>query len=298
MVLGEAAILAGKDPARIANLPDTTGMKNEFLIQASARYHYDRAVTVAGARLVDVGDRHRTTVAQLEGSISAHTAGILYPARSEGTDGVLSIPEVVRIAKHKGVAVLVDAAAEVYPLDRMTWLAGKSGADLVCFGAKYFGSANSTGVLCGKQELVEAAVLHNFVAYENLDNHALGRGYKVDRQEIVATVVALREWLATDHNARFAVQQRRLETIAQALAGLPHVTSERIWPRQGPWMQLRVAFDETKLGKTAASVEKILKDGDPSVKVRVEGDQILLAAHTLKEGEDTIVAERLRQVLS
>jgi L-seryl-tRNA(Ser) seleniumtransferase len=298
LVQGAAAIMTGKDMGRIARLPDTAGLKNEFLIQTPTRYQYDRAVSVPGSRMVEVGDQRRTTIEQLEGAIGPRTAGILYPARSEGTEGVLSIPEVVHIAKKRGVAVLIDAAAEVYPLERMTWLAGKSGADVVCFGAKYLGSANSTGFMCGRKDMVEAAALNGFIAFETHDNHAFGRGFKVDRQEIVATVVAVREWFAMDHKARFAAQERRIETIARALAGVPDVTTERIWQRQGAWLQLRVSLSGSRSGKTAASVHDTLKDGDPSIKVRLEGDQILLAVHNLKDGEDAIVAEALRRALS
>ena len=61
LVLGTAAIMAGKNADNIARLPDTTGMRNEMLIQASTRYHYDRAVSVAGAKLIEVGDPSRTT---------------------------------------------------------------------------------------------------------------------------------------------------------------------------------------------------------------------------------------------
>ncbi|MGH2373738.1 MAG: aminotransferase class V-fold PLP-dependent enzyme, partial [bacterium] len=61
LVLGAAGIMTGKDPERIARLPDVTGMKHEFLIQAPVRYHYDRAPSVAGGRLVDVGDQRGTT---------------------------------------------------------------------------------------------------------------------------------------------------------------------------------------------------------------------------------------------
>jgi L-seryl-tRNA(Ser) seleniumtransferase len=296
LVLGTAAIMAGKNADSIARLPDTTGMRNEVLIQKSTRYHYDRAVSVAGAKLVEVGDQSRTTTEQLEASIGPNTAGILYPARWEGAEGVLSIPEVMRTARKKDVAVLIDAAAEIYPLDRMTWLASKSGAHLICFGAKYFGSLNSTGIICGKRESVAAAVLNNFIAFETHDNHSLGRGYKVDRQEIIATLVALREWFAMDHKKRFALKERRLQTITQALEGLPYVKTERIWPRQGAWMHLRVTCDEARMGKTLASICEILGKGDPSVRVGLEDDQIQIAVHTLKDGEDEIVAERLREV--
>ncbi|MCS7206979.1 MAG: aminotransferase class V-fold PLP-dependent enzyme [Dehalococcoidia bacterium] len=297
LVLGAAGIMTGTDPARIARLPDTTGMNNEFLIQKRMRYHYDRCVTVPGGQLVEVGDEQGTTPDQLERAIGPRTAGILYLARMEGDPGILPIPQVVSIAHRRGVAVLIDAAAEVYPLERMRWLC-QSGADLVCFGAKYFGSTHSTGVLCGKKGAVEAATLNNFIAYETHDNHAIGRGYKVDRQEVVATVVALQEWFQMNHEERFAQQERRIHTILQALEGIPHITTQRLWERQGPWMRLMVTLNEQPLGKTAVAVQQALRQGNPSIRIRAEGNNLLIAVHTLREGEDAIVAQHLRAALS
>jgi L-seryl-tRNA(Ser) seleniumtransferase len=203
----------------------------------------------------------------------------------------------VRIAHKRGVAVLVDAAAEIYPLERMTWLAGRSGIDLVCFGGKYFGSVQSTGVLCGRRDLVEAASGHGFIGYETLENRSIGRGYKVDRQEIAATVVALREWFAADHAARFAEQERRIQTIARALDGLPGVTAEPTWPRQGAWMQLRVSL-AASVGMTVTAVEQRLREETPGIWIRVDGDVLNIVVHALRDGEDAIVGERLRRVLA
>ena len=297
LAIGAAAIMTGKDLERIARLPDTTGCKNEFLIQKRMRYRYDRSVTVPGGRLIEVGDEKGTTAGQLEGAIGPKTAGILYLAQAEGEAGNLSIPQVVEIARAKGVAVLVDAASEVYPLDRMTSLP-KSGADLVCFGAKYMGSTHSSGILCGRRDRVEAAVLNGFVAYEAQESHSFGRGFKVDRQEIIATVVALQEWLTTNHEERLQVQEQRIGVIARALTGLPHVKLERLWERQGPWMKLRISLDEMPAEKSATLVERALKESDPSIWVRVEGDDILVAVHPLREGEEQVVAERLQELLS
>jgi len=295
---GAAAIMTGADAGRIARLPDTTGLKNEFLIQKSTRYHYDRAPTVAGGKLVEFGSAQRATLAHLDAAIGPRTAGILYPAGFEGTDGVLSIAEVVRVGRQKGIAVLIDAAAEVYPLERMRWLASKSGADVVGFGAKYLGSANSTGFLVGRKDIVAAAALNGFIAYETHDNQAFGRGFKVDRQEIVATVVAVREWFAADHAAQFAEQERRINTIARAMAGLAGIETERLHPHGGPWLQVRITFDQPRGGQAAADIERTLREGDPSVRVRLDGEGLLVYANNLKTGEDTIVADRLRSVLS
>jgi L-seryl-tRNA(Ser) seleniumtransferase len=298
LVLGAAAIMTGTEPARIARLPATDGMRHEFLIQASTRYHYDRAVTVPGGRLVPVGDADGTTAAQLEAAIGPRTAGILYLAKAEGTPGVLPLADVVAIARRAGIAVLVDAAAEVYPLERMRWLAGGSGADLVCFGAKYFGSANSAGVVCGRRQAVDAVLLNNFVAYESADTQALGRGYKVDRHEVIATVVALEEWFALDHEARLAEEERRLRTIAAAVEGLAGVRAEIVREQTSPWKRLIVRLDVHRVGTTAAAVEAALRAGDPSIRVRVEGNDLVLAAHTLDDGDAEVVGRHLRHALA
>ena len=48
LVLQAAACIAGGDPAKIVRLPDTTGMKNELIIQRAHRFGYDQAFRTAG----------------------------------------------------------------------------------------------------------------------------------------------------------------------------------------------------------------------------------------------------------
>src|SRR5262245_51156156 len=80
MALGVAACMSGSDPEKVERLPDTTGMKHEFLIQACQRYKYDRALTIFGGKLVEVGDEHGATAEQLRAAITDKTAGIHYLA--------------------------------------------------------------------------------------------------------------------------------------------------------------------------------------------------------------------------
>ncbi len=297
LVLGIAAIMTGKDPERIAQLPDSTGMKNEFLFQKKTRYRYDRCITAAGGKMIEVGDEHGCTVAQMAAAVGPNTAGILYFAQGEKMPGTLSLADVVAVAKAHNLPLILDAAGEVYPLERLTGLPA-TGADLVCYGAKYMGSGHSTGILCGRRDLVESAHLNNFVGYEAYTNRSMGRGYKTDRQEIIATAVALREWLAMDHEERLQSQATRIQTIMDGLSDLPHVTARNVWDEESAaWMRLRVAFDGNALGKTASDVAAALKAEDPSVWVRVEGDDIVVVPHTLGEGETAIVRDQLRAAL-
>jgi seryl-tRNA(Sec) selenium transferase len=78
LALGAAACMTGGDRAKMAQLPDTTGLKSEILIQKRQRYKYDRALTIFGARLLEVGDDSGTTPHQLERRL-AHP-----PRRSSG----------------------------------------------------------------------------------------------------------------------------------------------------------------------------------------------------------------------
>jgi hypothetical protein len=85
--------------------------------------------------------------------------------------------------------------------------------------------------------------------------------------------------------------------VAKALDGLPNVKAERVWERNGPWMRLRITLGDA-LGTSVAGVSEKLKAGDPSVWVRAEGDALYVAVHTLREGEEKVVANRLYKVLS
>jgi D-glucosaminate-6-phosphate ammonia-lyase len=298
LVLGIAGLMTGNDPDKIARLPDTTGMKNEFLLQKAMRYHYDRCISVPGGKLVEVGDEQGTTAEQLAAAIGEQTAGVLYFARGETTPGVLSLAEVVRVAHEQGVPVIVDAASELYPIDHMLGRVA-SGADLVCFGAKYLGAQNSAGILCGRADWVRAARLNNFVSYESHRNRAMGRGYKLDRQEIVAVTVALNEWLTMDHEERLQRDAERIEVVSQALAGLPHVTTRVQWDDQRePWMRLLIGFDPNELGKSMETMIAEMRSGDPPIWVRNDGDDLAIMVNMLQDDEVGVLAERLQQVLS
>jgi len=300
ITLGAAACLTGTDPERIERLPDTTGMKSEILIQTRQRYKYERCLTIPGARLVEVGDERGTSAAQLEAAISDRTppgpAAVHYFA-SGGGQGTLPVEEVIRIAHGRGVPVLVDAAWQVYPLERLR-LYNRLGADLVCYGAKYIGACNSTGILCGRRALVEAAFMHCFVGFEVGPYRSFGRPLKLARQEVVAVVAALREWLALDHEARAAEHQRQGHEIVQQLEGIPHVTAAWSPDERGLSSGVRVTLNEGPLGKTAGQIIQTLRDGNPSIWVRGSDNWFQIAVPLLADGEERVVAERVREALA
>ena len=136
------------------------------------------------------------------------------------------LAEVLEIAHGKGVPVLVDAASQVFP--RPAQGLHGDGRRPGLLRAKYIGGPNSSGILCGKKALVDAAAKQGFIGFDMATNgKAFGRPLKLDRQEIIAVVVALQEWMAMDHERRLANLDRRASRPSGAsLEGLPGVNLE------------------------------------------------------------------------
>jgi D-glucosaminate-6-phosphate ammonia-lyase len=302
MLLAIAACMAGKDTEKAARLPDATGMKNEILIQSKQRYKYDRTLLNTGAKLIEVGDQNGTTLAEIEAAINEKTVAMHFVV-SGNHEGIVPLEELVHMGKQHNIPVIVDAAGQVYPVDSLR----KNqiiGADLVAYSSKYFGGPNSTGFLAGRKDLVEAAVMHNFIGFEYGPPRTIGRAMKVDRQEVVAVVTALREWMSMDHEARFAVNKERAERLMAALADIPNIT---VSLHGDPVAGVRIAFDETVIHKTTAEIADRLKAGNPSIWFhwdlnmylqRQETNSMVFSVETIVDGDEPVIAKRLGEVLA
>jgi L-seryl-tRNA(Ser) seleniumtransferase len=301
MALGTAACITGPDTDKMARLPDVRGLPDTVLIQAPHRYPYDRVPTIVGPKLHVVGDPQGTTRAHLAAALGPHVAHVLYPVHLEGVPGTLDLAEVVEVAHGQGAAVLADAAGQVYPLARAKRF-GPLGVDLFAFGGKYFGGPNSTGILAGRRDLIQAAAAQGFIGFETVSQgQAFGRPLKLDRQEVVGLTVALQEWMEMDHEARVAALERRVRAMGGLLEGLPGTTLD--YPRDVPTepRTLVLRIDPGRARRSAGAVRRALREGDPSIVAGVgpEGPEtVLINPITMREEQDAVVAERLRALLT
>lgn len=293
LLLGTAACVAGDDPERMERLPDTTGMKGEVVIQAPQRYKYERVVRMTGVRLVAAGSDLECSRADLETALTADTAALLFPILGDAPDGFLPLAEVLEIAHAAGVPVIADAAYQVSPLEVFRRTA-TCGADLVGFGAKYFGAPNSSGLLCGRRDLVEAARAHTFAAFERRELPGYGRPLKIDRQEVVGVVTALREWLnPAAQGERDEAASRRGRALRELLRHLPEV---ELTPAEGD----RVTGLRLHLRGGAVDGETLaarLRDGDPAVWTHADGDTVSFGMHTVQDGDEPTIAAAVRRAL-
>ena len=314
LVLAAAACMAGKDTEKMRRLPDTEGMRNEFIIQRNARLLvYDRSMEVAGGRFVFVGDeRWGATKDHIENAITDRTAGIHYAYPTAGSPFICPLEDVLEVAHSHGVPVIVDAAGMTYPTNVMKKFMDM-GCDVVAVGGKYVGGPNSTGFAYGRKEIIEAISLHSFIGAESGPDEkaglyrSIGRGYKLDRQEIIGLLVAFDEWMTMDHDAeRFQPAWKKVMYIEKRIRKLPGLKNATFsyYPKSGEGtgyhtIGLQVALAEKSVEETNRLMRR-LREGDPEVWVRNWGQSTDFIINTinLKPGDEKIIVEGFEKVFS
>jgi L-seryl-tRNA(Ser) seleniumtransferase len=299
IALGAGACMTGCDQQRIEALPQTVGMPHEVILQRGHRYKYQRCVELAGARIVEVGSDDRTTPEEIAAAIGPNTAALFVPAHLDGQYGTVPLTEVAAIGHERDIPTFVDAAYMNYPVEIMGSFTAQ-GADLVCFSAKYFGGPNAAGFLAGRRDLIAAVGALDFTRHESGPYRRFGRAFKMDRQTVVATLLALEEWLSMDHDARWQMYSQQVETLRAGLAGLPNATltpmcftmDERLIPEPVNCLVVELSPEAPQ---TAADIARTLATGNPAIRCIVEGNALVIVVETVREGEEVVIIERLLQ---
>jgi L-seryl-tRNA(Ser) seleniumtransferase len=286
MTLGTAGVLTGTDRQKINSLPILTDMKSEVIIQKAHRFGYERAVRNCGVRMVEV-----ETPEELERAVTWHTAMMLF-YNNNNSEGQIPDVEFVRLGKKYGVPTFNDAAADVPPVENF-WKYTKMGFDLVTFsGGKGIRGPQSAGLLLGRKDLIQAARMN---AAPN--GNAIGRGMKVNKEELLGMLVAVEVYLNKDHAAERRDFDNRAEAIRKSAAAVPGVQAEVFVPEVANHVpHIRITWDAAKVGITTEDAIRLLREGTPSIRVR-PGREVVVGIWMMKPGEDAVVARRIREVL-
>jgi D-glucosaminate-6-phosphate ammonia-lyase len=362
MTLGAAAMMTGKDTAKMNQLPDTQypiRLKNELITQIGMVDYYVNSFRASGAKLTRVGGKEfylhrefdpktmkmkatgfRISPVEIEEAMNERTAGIIaavHCCASVPPPCTLPVEEVVKIARKHSIPTLVDAphlpvgGGEPGKAFLRRYL--DMGVDMVCAsGGKAIDGPSDTGIIYGTKELVEAAALQGApgkaeakryidlgiqlkVSFDEpaaLGRTPLGRGFKVSREQIVGFVAALKRYVAKDHDAIIERDTRVCKWMADQFKDFPYVTavgivSEADWPNDnmfegGPSCILEI--DEQALGMKIWDLPKLVWEGDPHVDLTPSNlmltpwGKLQLFSHGLRDGEEEVVVERLKRVLT
>ena len=291
LALGTAACITGSNPDFILRFPaDMTGMKNEVIIQKAHRFPYDHAIRNL-SKLIEVETRE-----QLEKAINPKTAMLMFLNKAD-PDGKVKMAEFIEIAKKHNVPTMNDAAADVPPIERLTQYI-KMGFDLVaCSGGKGIRGPQSAGLLLGRKDLIKAARLNTVPISDTF-----GRGYKVNKEELVGMMVAVETYLKIDHKAEWEEWETRIKTISATLGAVQGVTTERFLPTiANETPHVRISWDPAAIKLTADQAQAKLREGEPSIEC-VPGSYkkgtLEVAAWSLLPGEAETVARRIKEVLT
>lgn len=288
LTLGTAACITGKDRDRIHRIPDTTGMKNEVIFQKAHRYGYDHAIRNCGVKIVEV-----ETAGELEAAVNPKTAMMMFLNENEPL-GQIKAEEFIALGKKHSVPTFNDAAADTPPVEHLSKYT-KIGFDLVTFsGGKGIRGPQSAGLLLGRKDLIEAARLNS-----SPWSDSIGRGMKVNKEELLGMMVALEVFMKRDHDAEWKEWEKRVKTIADSVAAIPSVRSETWIPEIANHVpHLKIAWDSSVVKITPRQAAKKLAAGEPSIEVVPgQNEALVIGVWMMQPGEAQIVATRVRDVL-
>jgi L-seryl-tRNA(Ser) seleniumtransferase len=287
LVLGTAGVLTGMDMKKVAQLPNVTGMKSEVIVQKGHNIGYVHALTNTGAKIIEI-----ETVQELEKAINEKTA-MMWFLNSNAPMGKIQHEEWVAIAKKYKIPTMIDMAADVPPVSNL-WKYNELGFDLVCIsGGKAMCGPQSAGILMGRKDLIAAARLSAPPRGGNI-----GRGMKVNKEEIVGMYVALEKYINQDHDAEWKMWESKIDSIKTAVNSVEGVTTEiSVPPIANHTPLLFIKWDESKVKTSNKDLMLKLRNGSPSIEVMANGTGINITVFMLQEGEEKIVAKRVREEL-
>ncbi|MEX1211628.1 MAG: aminotransferase class V-fold PLP-dependent enzyme [Balneolaceae bacterium] len=287
LTLGTAGIITGTDQEKIRELPNLPGPQLEVIMQSTHRFGYDHAVRNCGVKIVEVDSAR-----DMERNINSRTVMALH--FNAAREHLMSHEEFVAICQRNNIPSFIDCAADVPPRENL-FKYKQMGFDLVTFsGGKGIRGPQSAGLLFGRKDLIEAARL-NHLPYGN----SIGRGMKVNKEEIVGMMVALEIYLTKDHEAEWADWLQRVETIQGRVTSLDGVQAEQVIP-EGPsnvFPGCRITWQEENYPITYGDMIQALRYGHPSIEAAGGRDDIYVNVAMMRAEEADVVGRRIREEL-
>ena len=290
MTLALAGILTGKDIKKVEQLPhlEGTGMKSEVICQKGHDIVYNHALTNTGCRMVMV-----ETAEDVAKAVNEKTA-LMHFLNIEADKGKIMHEEWVALGKKYNIPTSIDIAADVPPVSNL-WKFNDMGFDFVVIsGGKAIRGPQSAGLLMGKKYVVEAARLHMPPRGFNI-----GRGMKVNKEEILAMYVALEHYINQDHEKEWKDWEKRIAHIENTIKPLTAVTTSISVPKLGNVTpNLKIAWDLALIKLTNKELQEHLRTGEPSIEVGGGGENFInVTVWMMKPGQEKIVASRIKEEL-
>jgi len=291
LTLGMAGILTGMDRKKVEQLPNLegTGMKSEVIIQKRHQIDYNHALMNCGVKLVYVETPEDVDKAVNEKTASMHFLG------SGAVEGTIMPEDWILLAKKHNLPASIDIAANVPPVTNI-WKFNDMGFSFVALsGGKAIRGPQSAGILMGKKDIIAAARLSAPPRGFNI-----GRGMKVNKEEILGMYVALEKYISQDHDKEWKEWEERVSRIAKAAQSVNGVTTESyVPPIADHTPTLKISWDTNKIKLSGDELLSLLSKGNPSIEAYGGGkNSITVSPWMMLPGQEKIVARRIQEELS
>jgi L-seryl-tRNA(Ser) seleniumtransferase len=228
----------------------------------------------------------------LEKAINKNTV-MLWFLNANTEEGEIKREEFVALGKKHNIATFIDCAADVPPVENLFKFT-KMGFDLVAFsGGKGIRGPQSAGLLLGKRKYIEAARLHTPPR-----GTTIGRGMKVNKEEVLGMMVALEMYLQKDHKKEWELWESQIKLISDSALSVKGVETEiHVPPHANHVPSLRIKWDEKLVAVSPEEARKKLMDGHPAISTVGNKEMIGITTWMMEPGQERIVARRVKEVL-
>jgi L-seryl-tRNA(Ser) seleniumtransferase len=283
IAIAVAAAMTGSDLNKIAQLPDTSGMKRRVAMQRGHDANFGTLVSqmirLTGAAVDMLGTAERCEPDELRRALGPDTAAAAFVvSHHTAQSGMIALRDFCVICHAAGVPVIVDHAGE-HDLGGPL----RAGADIAIASAHKNYGALTAGIVAGRHDLIEACVLQD---------SGIGRPMKVGKEGIASVIAALEVWQGQDRNAVHADWKRRAQMALELLSGISGLQIEVAPDMEGsPLYRARIRTAD------AARIADRLVAGDPSIRVWRPGlphGYFELDPRTISDAEMTSICQAIR----
>ncbi len=265
--------------------------KTNIVMFKAHRNPYDLVIGHLGAQYRELSFPNiifPPTEEDLRMAIDENTAAVYYAQSGWVAPGYLPLDKTIQIAGEKNIPVIVDAAAQLPPVENL-WKFTEMGAAIALFsGGKDLKGPQASGLMVGKKELMD------IVSSIGFPNYGIGRMMKVGREEMVGLYSAVKQYISLDHQARGNWCEVQVEKFKRAFTDSKTFHAVRSYPNEAGQPIPRVFLEIVDEKMTPEQVHDFLLAGNPSIYANSDGlNGIFINPMSLEEGDSDVIIKRL-----